>query len=243
MSYHVSVVSGGESVTPDGRNLLGEVTGAMGASGKGTDAAALAAKEKSRAEDEAVLREVQEGGAKAFDRFVDRFGNRIYAFGMRMCGQREDAEDVFQDTLVTVYRKLQTLREPGALSTWLYRIVANSCLGRRRKSKFAPKTELSLEELLPQGGVIEEGPVLPEESGPSGELYRRELQAALEEAVRDLSPDYRIVWLMRDVEGLSTEETAKALDISISNVKMRLHRARLALRKRLASYHPEGASS
>jgi RNA polymerase sigma-70 factor (ECF subfamily) len=87
--------------------------------------------------------------------------------------------------------------------------------------------------------VVEAGPVLPDETGPAGDLYRRELTSALEDAVRDLSPEYRIIWLMRDVEGLSTEETAQALDIGISNVKMRLHRARLALRKRLASFHPE----
>jgi RNA polymerase sigma-70 factor (ECF subfamily) len=194
---------------------------------------------RDRAEEERVLQSVQAGEEGAFDRFVDVFGNRIYAFGLRMCGHREDAQDVFQETLLTAFQKISTLREPGALTTWLYRIVANSCLGRRRKSKFAPKHEESLEELLPQGGVIEAGPVLPDVSGPDGELYRRELSAAVEEAVRDLSPEYRIVWLMRDVEGLSTEETAQALDLSISNVKMRLHRARLALRKRLASYHPK----
>jgi RNA polymerase sigma-70 factor (ECF subfamily) len=194
---------------------------------------------RDRAAEERVLRAVQASEEGAFDRFVDLFGNRIYAFGLRMCGHREDAQDVFQETLLTAFQKIATLREPGALSTWLYRIVANSCLGRRRKSKFAPKHEESLEELLPQGGVIEAGPVLPDGSGPASDLYRRELSAALEEAVRDLSPEYRIVWLMRDVEGLSTEEAAQALDLSISNVKMRLHRARLALRKRLASYHPE----
>lgn len=169
---------------------------------------------------------------------MERFGNRIYAFGIRMCGHREDAEDVFQDTLITVFRKIQTLREPGALTTWLYRIVANACLTRRRKSKFAPAAELSLEELLPMGGV-EDGPVLPEGNGPVEAVYRNEVSHALEKAVRDLPPDYRVIWLMRDVEGLSTEETAQALGLGISNVKMRLHRARLALRRDLAHLHPE----
>mgnify|MGYP001120454872 FL=1 len=197
---------------------------------------------RERKHDEEILRGVLAHEPGAFDRFVDRFGNRIYAFGVRMCGHREDAEDVFQETLLAVYQKLETLREPGALTTWLYRIVANSCLSRRRKSKFAPDRELSLEELLPQGGVVEEGPAVPDESDPSGDLYRRELSEALDEAVRDLPPDYRVVWLMRDVEGLSTEEAAEALGITIPNAKMRLHRARLALRKRLAAYHPGGAS-
>jgi RNA polymerase sigma-70 factor (ECF subfamily) len=196
-----------------------------------------------RRKDEEILSAVQVGEKGAFDRFVKRFGNRIYSFGIRMCGHREDAEDVFQETLLTAYRKITTLREPGALTTWLYRIVANCCWSRRRKSKFAPAEELSLEELLPMGGVVEDGPVLPEASSPVENVYRKELTGALEEAVRDLSPEYRVVWLMRDVEGFSTEETAEALNIGVSNVKMRLHRARLALRKRLAKYHPEDAGS
>jgi RNA polymerase sigma-70 factor (ECF subfamily) len=174
----------------------------------------------------------------AFDRFVERFGNRIYAFSMRSCGHREDAEDVFQETLLTVYRRLQDLREPGALTTWLYRIVANACASSRRKGKFAPDQELSLDELLPLG-EIETGPVLPRRHGPEGELYRRRVAEEMEEAVHALPPAYRIIWMLRDVEGLDTAETARALEISEANVKMRLHRARLALRKRLAHLHPE----
>jgi RNA polymerase sigma-70 factor (ECF subfamily) len=198
---------------------------------------------RDRAHEEAVLRDVQQGVAGAFERFVDTFGNRIYAFGMRMCGQREDAEDVFQDTLVTAYRSLTSLREPRALTSWLYRSVANACLMKRRKSKFAPMRELSLEELLPKGGVVDEGPILPNELGPESAAYRRELGEALDVAVRDLPPEYRIVWLMRDVEGLSTEETAEALDLGVSNVKMRLHRARLVLRQKLAAFAPQGEQS
>jgi RNA polymerase sigma-70 factor (ECF subfamily) len=193
-----------------------------------------------RQEDEAVLRAVRDGEPRAFDRFVERFGQRIYSFGMRMCNQREDAEDVFQDTLIAVYRKLSTLRDAGALTTWLYRIVSNACMTRRRRSKFAPARELSLEELLPGSEPLEEGPVLPEEAGPVHEVYRRELSEKLEDALRDLPPDYRVVWVMRDVEELSTQETAEALQISVPNVKMRLHRARLALRKSLAHLRPQG---
>jgi RNA polymerase sigma-70 factor (ECF subfamily) len=196
---------------------------------------------RERVLDERILTAVQAGEDRAFDRFVDRFGGRIFAFGLRMCGHREDAEDVFQDTLIAVFRKIRTLKEPGALTTWLYRIVANTCWTKRRKSKFAPEEELSLEDLLPRNGIVEEGPVLP--TGPEDSLYRRELTDAFENAIRDLSPEYRVVWLMRDVEGLSTEETALALDLGISNVKMRLHRARLMLRQRLAGFQPEGSES
>jgi RNA polymerase sigma-70 factor (ECF subfamily) len=194
------------------------------------------------ATDEEVLRAVLEDAPHAFDRFVAHFGNRIFAFGMRVCGQREDAEDVFQETLYTVFRKLRSLRESRALSTWLYRIVANACLLSRRRSKFAPREELSLDELLPKGGVADEGPALPEGDSPEDALHRKELADHLEAAVRGLPPDYRIVWILRDVEGLSTAETAEALEISAANVKMRLHRARLALRKRLTHLGPRGIS-
>jgi RNA polymerase sigma-70 factor (ECF subfamily) len=196
-----------------------------------------------RAREDEVLLAVQRGDPGSFDRFVDMFGGRIYAFGQRMCGHREDGEDVAQETLVSAYHKLGTLREPKALRAWLYRIVANTCASRRRRSKFAPDQELSLDELLPQGGVVEDGPVLPSDSGPDGDLYRRELASALTDAVRDLPPEYRVVWMMRDVEGLSTEETAQALEISVPNVKMRLHRGRLALRRRLAHLRPGGIPS
>jgi RNA polymerase sigma-70 factor (ECF subfamily) len=195
-----------------------------------------------REEDERVLRAVLAGEDRAFDDFVARFGSRIFGFGMRMCGRREDAEDVFQETLTTVFRKVQTLREPRALTSWLYRIIANACLTRRRRSTFAPDEELSLEDLLQRGGVAEDGLAIPAVDDPEGVLLRKELADHLEAAVRDLPPKYRIVWVLRDVEALSVAETAEALDISISNVKMRLHRARLALRKRLSHVRTRGNS-
>jgi RNA polymerase sigma-70 factor (ECF subfamily) len=195
-----------------------------------------------RERDEAVLRAVQRRDPQAFDRFVERFGNRIYAFGLRVCGQREDAEDVLQETLLTIYRKLRDLREPAALVTWLYRIVANTCVSSRRKARIAAGEELSLEELLPQGEDMGEGPFPPEASGPEVELYRQEVSRALDAALQEIPPDYRVVWVMRDVEGLSTAEAAEALGLSVPNVKMRLHRARLALRKQLAHLRYEGAA-
>ncbi len=196
-----------------------------------------------RARDEEVLRAVQAGERDAFDRFVHQFGQRIYAFGMRACNQTEDAEDVYQDTLVAVYRTLSSLREPKALTTWLYRIVTNACRTKRRKGGFASNREVPLEELLPMGEAVEAGPLLPEDAGPAADAYRRELGEALEKAMRDLPYDQRVVWLMRDVEGLSTHETAEALDIGVSNVKMRLHRARLQLRKQLAHLRPRGINA
>jgi len=196
-----------------------------------------------RDRDEEVLKAVQSGEPDAFDRFVRRFGNRIYSFGLRVCNQTEDAEDVYQDTLVAVFRTVESLREPKALTTWLYRVVANACRSRRRKGSFAGNREIPLDELLPHGEPILGGPVMPDGAGPADEVYRRELADALEKSVRDLPHDYRVVWLMRDAEGLSTQETADALEITVPNVKMRLHRARLQLRKQLSHLRPRGANA
>lgn len=189
--------------------------------------------------DEEVLRAVQADEPGAFDRFVERFGDRVYGFGMRMCGRPEDAEDVFQESLLTVYRRIRDLRHPGALRTWLFRIVSNHCRSAHRKTREKTLSEaLDLDALLPQDGPMEVGPVLPDLADPEQGVYRREIADALEKAVSALPPDYRLVWMLRDVEGLDTRETAEALGIQEGNVKMRLHRARLALRRDLAHLAP-----
>lgn len=195
----------------------------------------------SRELDEEVLRAVQAEEPGAFDRFVDRFGDRVYGFGMRMCGRPEDAEDVFQESLLTVYHKIRDLRHPGALRTWLFRIVSNHCRSahRRVRESTLPET-LDLDRLLPTGGPVGFGPVVPNMADPEHNAYQNEIADALEKAVSGLPPDYRLVWMLRDVEGLDTRETAEALGIQEGNVKMRLHRARLALRRDLAHLAPAG---
>ena len=103
------------------------------------------------ASDSELLQKVQDGDPRAFDDFVNLYGDRIYGFGLRMCGEREDARDIAQDTLLQAFRSLKELKDAGALRTWLYRVASNACLMKRRKSKFAPARELSLEELMPAG--------------------------------------------------------------------------------------------
>jgi RNA polymerase sigma-70 factor (ECF subfamily) len=189
--------------------------------------------------DTELLGLVKSGDAGAFDAFVDRYGQRIMHFGLRMCRHNEDAEDVLQETMLTAYTGLKTVREPGAVRTWLYRVAANACRMKRRKSTRA--REIALEDLQPPGweeGVIKDVPdwsLLPED-----EAVRSELRAALERAISELPHDYRIVVLLRDVEGLSTQETAQALDLGVSAVKMRLHRGRMELRQALTSFRLPG---
>jgi RNA polymerase sigma-70 factor (ECF subfamily) len=226
--------------------LGGEGNGAPGRNGPGDSPVVMASDDvvrlAERELDEEVLRAVQAGEPGAFDRFVARFGDRVYGFGMRMCGRQEDAEDVFQEALLTVYQRIRDLRHPGALRTWLFRVVSNHCRSAHRRVREKPLPEtLDLDALLPGEGPMYAGPFLPESGDPEQEVVRRELGEALETAVAKLPPDYRLVWMLRDVEGLDTRETAEALGIQEGNVKMRLHRARLALRKELAHLAPGSA--
>ena len=192
--------------------------------------------------DAALLRQIQANEPGAFDLFVERFGDRIFAFGMRVCGQPEDASDVAQETLLKAYQSLQELQDPRAIRSWLYRVVSNFCLMRRRKGKFEPARELSLEELMP-AGPDQAGLELPDTSHiPEDEVVQREMQKAVRAAIDELPTHYRVVLLLRDMEQLTTRETAEALDIPVPTVKMRLHRGRLMLRNRLAAQFGGGSA-
>ncbi|MGD8328949.1 MAG: sigma-70 family RNA polymerase sigma factor [Acidobacteriota bacterium] len=186
-------------------------------------------------EDEKLLQAIIDDEPGAFDEFVRRYGRRLMAFSVRTCSNVDNAEDVFQDTLLKAYQALADLREPKALRTWLYRVAANNCRMMRRKDK-APR-KISLDDYKPPGW--EDGDLIEVADWselPDDAAGRAELRDAFEEGLRELPADYRMVLLMRDVEGLSTKETADALEIGESAVKMRLHRARMALREHLAEY-------
>jgi len=180
-----------------------------------------------------LLSRIRADAPGAFEEFVTRFGGRIYAFGLKFCGEREDAQDVLQDTLLQAYRSLRTLEHAEAMTSWLYRVAANACLMKRRKGKFEPDREISLEEILP--GTQDDLRVqIPDPKAlPHEQAVRGELQARVRKAVGDLPPAYRIVLVMRDMEQLTTQEVADALGLEISAVKMRLHRARLMVRRTL----------
>jgi RNA polymerase sigma-70 factor (ECF subfamily) len=177
------------------------------------------------------------GHAGAFDEFVEHFRSKIFQYSWMMCGQREDAEEVAQETLLRVFESFSDLRDPERVRSWVFRIAKNACLMKRRKSVFAPDHELSLEEGVPTEG----GELRPIEIGdwsklPDDDLLRREMRDALHSAVGELPPIYRAVVLLRDLEELSTEETAHVLGLTQDVVKTRLHRGRLALREKLDNH-------
>lgn len=186
------------------------------------------------ADDRALLDAVRRGEPAAFDRFVERYGSLILAFGRRMCGHRQDAEDVFQETLVKVFTQLRTLSDPGALRTWLWRVVSNECLMSRRGPR-DPARAVGFDDLRPAGSSAPVEFVDPAAASPEVSVLQGEAADRLERALARLAPDYRIIVLLRDVEGLTTEEVAQALQITESNAKVRLHRARAALRRELAA--------
>ena len=186
-----------------------------------------------------LAREVLAGSPEAFDRFVEHFRAKVFHYSWLMCGDREDAEEVAQETLLKIFESFEQLREPERVRPWVFRIAKNACLMKRRKSVFAPRRELSLEEFLPASNdagehrhiEIADWSQLPDEA-----VLRSELRSELERAIAELPENYRAVLLLRDIEELSTEETANVLDLGIDVVKTRLHRGRLALRQKLDSY-------
>jgi len=187
------------------------------------------------------------GDEDAFTAFVENFHSRLAQYSFLMCGQREDAEEVAQETLLKVFERIGELREPGRLKAWVFRIAKNECLMKRRKSVFAPAAELSLDELRPRASdgagttafEIADWTALPEDL-----VLDTELRDAIARALRAVPEIYRSVVLLRDVEELSTAETAEILDLSLDTVKQRLHRGRLLLRESIDQYlrarKPEG---
>ena len=182
-------------------------------------------------QDEAQLaRALVAGEPDAFERFVGHFRSKVFHYSWLMCGRPEDAEEVAQETLLKVFENLGQLREPDRVRSWVFRIAKNACLMQRRKSVFAPAHELSLHELEPAEEV-------PDGTRPPDlDLLRSELRNVLDRVIAELPPAYRAVVLLRDIEELSTEETAQILELTTDVVKTRLHRGRLAMRQTLDCY-------
>ncbi len=157
----------------------------------------------------------------------------VFAFGMGVCGQREDAEDTAQEVLVKAIPHLHKFENSSALAKWLYTVAKNRCLMSRRKSKFAPRQELSLEELMPDREELKRLDRLPMVS-PEGSAIRNEERQRLREAIRRLPPHYRIVVVLRDMEGFTDEEVGEITGLQPGTIRVRLHRARLFVRKELA---------
>jgi RNA polymerase sigma-70 factor, ECF subfamily len=185
-----------------------------------------------RSEIEQAVHLLQRGDDAALEQALALLQNTVFAFSMRVCGQREDAEDTMQEVLLKSVPYLPKFENPKALVVWLYKVAKNRCLMSRRRSNFAPKQDLSLEELMPDRKELEQigndGSINPESFA-----IRSEEAGRLRDAIQRLPPQYRIVLVLRDMEGLTDEEAAEITGLRSGTVRVRLHRARLFVRKEL----------
>jgi len=180
------------------------------------------------------------GDTHAFEELVNRYEAKIFRLTMNITRNREDAEDAMQDAFLKSYAHLKDFQEDSRFYTWLVRIAANEALMRLRKRR---PNQFSLDE--PVEGDEDLMPRELADWGPSPEqrFAQTEMHEILSEVIDKLEPDFRIVFVLRDVEELSTEETAKALGISVPAVKSRLLRARLKLRQKLNRYFRQGGTN
>ena len=176
---------------------------------------------------ELIQRFKDQGDKRAFEKLIGKYSDRIFRFGFKMCGHREDAEDVVQDTFVSAYRYLDGFRGDSSVLTWLMKIASSACLKKRRLRKNQPRHHDELDESRVSG----EGAGKSSGDTPDSLVISAEKQARFRASLGRLPEHYRVVVVLRDLEGLSVKETAEALDLTESAVKVRLHRARAKLFK------------
>ncbi len=185
----------------------------------------------------ALIERAQQGDQAALAEIVTTHQARVYNVALRMCGNVEDAEETLQETFLNALKALPHFERRSQLATWLYRIASNACLSRRRRDATQPET-VSVDEA---GEGEPESDFTPQyfvdwSHTPEDELLSAETRAVMAKAITQLPPTLRIVFIWRDLEGLSVQETAEVLGLSEGTVKVRLHRARVKLRELLSGY-------
>src|SRR5439155_7749109 len=187
-----------------------------------------------RSEVQEAVRLLQEQRPEALERALELLQVTVTSFGMKVCGHREDAEDTAQEVLLKAIPYLPRFHSPQALAVWLYKVAKNQCLMARRQSKFAPRHQLSLDELMPEREELERLERARQDS-PETSVLRAEDAERVRQAVLRLPPAYRLILVLHDMEELSTAEAAKITGLREGTVRVRLHRARLFLRKALSA--------
>ncbi|KAF1084131.1 ECF RNA polymerase sigma-E factor [Sporotomaculum syntrophicum] len=180
--------------------------------------------------DEVLVQKTKKGDLDAFDELVRRYEGKIYGLAYRFMGNHADASDLAQDTFIRVYQALTGFRGDAAFSTWLYRIATNICRDELRKRQ--RRRSVSMDEMIdfsPTNMPAADGSYSPEEI-----VQRREMQRQVQLCLNELSDDHRLILILREIQGLSYEEIATALQCSIGTVKSRISRARSALKDRMS---------
>ena len=191
-----------------------------------------------RGEERKLLALAKDGDARALQRILATLSDPIYRFGLGFCRDPDDAEDLTQDVLLALSRRLPHLRADAALTTYAFAAARNACIRRRRRPSGAPERIESLEERASRADGHDE-PVDPD-ADPHGMAERRELAGAVRRAIATLPPAQREAVLLRDIEGLTARETGAALGIDNRTLKSRLHRGRLGLRRALLPFVAPG---
>jgi RNA polymerase sigma-70 factor, ECF subfamily len=186
----------------------------------------------------ALVTAAKAGNYDAFEQLVNRYEHKIYRLGLNITGNPEDAEDVLQEAFLKAFENLPRFREDSRFYTWIVRIAVNQALMKLRKRR--TDRSVSLDDPIEEDGEVIPRDFADWKPNPEQLLGRTETREVLEKAIQDLPPSFRTVFTLRDVEGLSTEETAEMLGLTISAVKARLFRARLRLREELSKVFKRG---
>jgi RNA polymerase sigma-70 factor, ECF subfamily len=193
------------------------------------------------AQERQLIVRLQAGDETAVRELVDRYTPRIYQLAMRQMRNREDAEEVTQDVLMKVYRKVGAFRGDAALSSWIYRITFNTAMSRLRVARRARAAEQERDRLHESGSADGEQTRAPRQPAdwshlPDEELLRSQLRQVVADAIAGLPEIYRAPVVLRDIQGLTTEEASCRLNVKDQTLKSRLHRGRLMLRERLREF-------
>lgn len=182
-----------------------------------------------------MIEQAKQGDRKSLAQLVKNYEQTIYNFAFKVCRNKDRAEHAMQETFISMVKSLKQFSGKSKLSTWLYTIVSNHCLMQARSNKSKLTDSIDNEETYFDETEFAEWKVTPDQIAENNEL--KEL---LDRAIQQLPADYKIVFLLRDVEGLSTEETGKIVELSVPAVKSRLHRARAFLRNELNKVLQDG---
>jgi RNA polymerase sigma-70 factor (ECF subfamily) len=190
-----------------------------------------------RTQDRQLIARLHQHEDGAMAELAERYSSRIYQLALRHMKNREDAEEVTQDVLMKVYRKIDAFRGDAALSSWIYRITFNTAMSRLRTSRAARAADQERERLLAVQNEDGEAPSPRQPADwsqmPDEELLRTQLRHAVAEAIKELPEIYRVPVVLRDIQGLTTEEASSRLHLKDQTLKSRLHRGRVMLRRRL----------
>ena len=188
-----------------------------------------------------LVAKFKKGDLDAFQEIVSRYETKAFNLAMGFTRNMEDAEEVLQDVFVTIYRKINGFQGKSAFSSWLYRITVNAAFMKLRKRK--QNQTVSIEDLTPGTESHWADKLEAVAPGSDTQAMNKQLKEVVYSAIQRLPEEYRVVFMLRDVDGLSNKEVGEILDLSIPAVKSRLHRSRLMLRRKLQRFYDDYSSS